>query len=322
MASVLSAAHFHSEEAAYAFIEGRIWGDARACPHCGVVGKSGVLKGKITRIGVYKCYACRKPFTVKVGTVFESSHIKLHIWLQAMHLLASSKKGISTNQLARILGVSLQSAWFLSHRIREAMKDLKMDPMGGETEVIEADETHIGGSEKNKHLSKRSRHGRHVAGGVGKATTVSLVHRRGRVRSFHLPEVNSGNIREILNKRTDPKSWLATDEAPHYRRADRDFAAHGAVRHSQGEYVRGGVHTNTVENFFSILKRGITGCYFHVSEEHLHRYLAEFDFRYSNRSGLGVEDNERMVRMVDGVVGKRLTYRTARGGEGETADAG
>lgn len=312
MASVLSAEHFHSEEAAYRFIEGRLWADGRPCPHCGVVDRSGPLQGKSTRIGVYKCYACRKPFTVKVGTVFESSHIKLHIWLQAMHLLSSSKKGFSANQLARILGVSLQSAWFLGHRIREAMKDLKMEPIGGEGEVIEADETHIGGSERNKHLSKRTRYGRQVAGGVGKATTVSLVQRGGKVRSFHVAEVNSGNIRDILNRNVDLRSTLSTDEAPHYRRAGRDFSEHGTVHHASGEYKHGDFHSNSVENYFSILKRGITGCYFHVSEEHLHRYLAEFDFRYSNRSKLGVEDEDRTARMIDGVVGKRLTYRTAR----------
>jgi transposase-like protein len=315
MASVLSAAHFHSEEAAYAFIEGRIWASGRVCPHCGVIDKSGPLKGKSTRTGVYKCYACRKPFTVKIGTVFESSHIKLHIWLQAMHLLASSKKGISANQLSRILAVSLQSAWFLSHRIREAMKDIRFDdagPLGGIGKFVEADETYIGGKEKNKHRSRRTS----AVGGKGKQIVFSLVERGGKVRSMHLLEVNAATLGPIMAAQIDRRTFLMTDEAGQYRFVGRDFAGHAAVSHGIEEYVRGNAHTNTAENFFSILKRGITGCYFHVSQEHLHRYLAEFDFRYSHRSRLGVDDVERTDRIIKGVVGKRLTYKTARGQKG------
>jgi transposase-like protein len=305
MPSVLSAAHFHSEEAAYRFVEGRLWADGRPCPHCGVIDKSGPLKGKSTRIGVYKCYACRKPFTVKVGTVLESSHVKLHVWLQAMHLLCSSKKGMSTHQLHRILGVTLQTAWFLSHRIREAMTDLRIDdagPLGGEGMFVEADETFIGGKARN----------RAYRAPAAKKAVVALVERKGRVRSYHVPEVTAATLRPILEAGIDKASHFRTDESGVYWKVGEEFASHKTVIHSQDEYVRGDAHTNTTEGYFSILKRGIYGIYQHVSEEHLHRYLAEFDFRHNNRIALGVDDTERADRALRGVVGKRLTYRTTR----------
>jgi len=303
MPSVLSAAHFHSEEAAYRFVEARLWANGRPCPHCGVVDKSGPLKGKSTRIGVYKCYACRKPFTVKVGTVFESSHVKLHVWLQAMHLLCSSKKGMSSNQLHRVLGVTLQTAWFLSHRIREAMIDLRFDdagPLGGEGKFVEADETFIGGRARNRAYKAPA----------PKKAVVALVERKGRVRSHHVPEVTAANLRPILEAEIDKASHLRTDESGVYWKAGERFASHRTVNHAQEEYVRGDASTNAAENYFSVLKRGIYGIYQHVSEEHLHRYLAEFDFRYSNRVKLGINDVERTDRAIRGVVGKRLTYRT------------
>jgi transposase-like protein len=311
MASVLSAAHFHSEEAAYAFIETRIWTNGRPCPHCGVVDRSGPLSGKSTRIGVYKCYACRKPFTVKVGTVFESSHIKLHVWLQAMHLLASSKKGISTNQLCRILGVTLQTAWFLSHRIREAMTDLHIGedggPLGGQNKVVEADETYVGGKAKNRK--------NHVP---PKEIVVSLVERGGKVRSRHVADVTGATLHDAMVTQIDKASYLMTDEAPVYGKIGEEFAGHGTVNHSAEEYVRAYFwHTNTVEGYFSILKRGIIGTYHHVSATHLHRYLAEFDFRYNQRIALGVDDVTRTDKIVQGVVGKRLTYRTTRQAQNE-----
>jgi transposase-like protein len=313
MASILSAAHFHSEEAAYAFVEARIWTDGRICPHCGVVDKSGPLKGKSTRVGVYKCYACRKPFTVKVGTVFESSHVKLHIWLQAMHLMSSGKKGVSTNQLHRILGVSLQTAWFLSHRIREAMSDLRIGsvgPLGGQNKVVEADETYVGGKAKNRK--------NHVP---PKEIVVALVERGGKVRSRHVADVTGSTLHDAMVTQIDKASYLMTDEAPVYSKIGDEFVGHGTVNHSAEEYVRAYFwHTNTVEGYFSILKRGIVGTYHHVSAAHLHRYLAEFDFRYNQRIALGVDDVARTDKIVKGVVGKQLTYRTThRGGQAETA---
>jgi transposase-like protein len=303
MPSVISASHFHSEEAAYRFVEARLWPNGRPCPHCGVVDKSGPLKGKSTRIGVYKCYACRKPFTVKVGTVLESSHVKLHVWLQAMHLLCSSKKGMSTHQLHRILGVTLQTAWFLSHRIREAMTDLRINdagPLGGEGMFVEADETFIGGKARN----------RAYRAPAPKKAVVALVERKGRVRSYHVPEVTAANLRPIIEAGIDKASHFRTDESGVYWKVGEGFASHKTVIHSQDEYVRGDAHTNTTEGYFSILKRGIYGIYQHVSEEHLHRYLAEFDFRHNYRIALGIDDTERADRALRGVVGKRLTYRT------------
>jgi transposase-like protein len=230
MPSVLSAAHFHSEQAAYAFVEARLWANGRVCPHCGVIDKSGPLKGKSTRIGVYKCYACRKPFTVKVGTVFEASHIKLNVWLQAMHLLCASKKGMSSNQLHRVLGVTLQTAWFLSHRIREAMMELRIDdagPLGGTNKVVEVDETYVGGRARN-------RKGRVPE----KRPVIALVERDGRVRSFHVPNVTGQTLKPIIVENVSKASFLMTDESPVYPGIGREFAGHGTVNHSAEEYVR------------------------------------------------------------------------------------
>jgi transposase-like protein len=298
--SVLDEAHFRDERAAYAYVETQIWPNGRVCPHCGVVDRSGPLKGKSTRIGVYKCYACRKPFTVKVGTIFESSHVPLHIWLQAMHIMCSSKKGFSANQFSRILGVDLKTGWFIGHRIREAMRDdATAGPLGGEGVFVEADETFVGGKARN----------RAYRAPAPKKAVVSLVERKGRVRSHHVPEVNAANLRPILYARIDKASHLRTDESGVYWEVGEKFSSHRTVVHSQKEYVRGDAHTNSAEGYFSILKRGIYGIYQHVSEEHLHRYLAEFDFRHNNRIALGVDDVERSARAVRGIVGKRLTYR-------------
>lgn len=299
--SVLSEPQYHNEAAAYAFVEAHVWPHGRVCPHCGAIGESGPLSGKSTRIGVYKCYACRKPFTVKVGTIFESSHVKLHIWLQAIFLLCSSKKGISSNQLHRILGITLKTAWFMSHRIREAMRDGKLPgALGGEGSFVEADETYVGGKAKNRAYKRPP----------PKEAVIALVERKGRVSSFHVAEVNAANLKPILAEQISPKSHLRTDESGVYWEAGEGFASHQTVNHSAKEYVRGDAHTNTVEGYFSILKRGIVGVYHHVSQEHLKRYLAEFDFRYNERIALGVDDVERTSRALRGVVGKRLTYRT------------
>jgi transposase-like protein len=301
--SVLSAEHFHDEAAALAFIEARIWPNGPACPRCGERNRIGRLNGKTTKLGMCKCYACRKPFTATVGTVMESSHIPLHVWLQAMHLLCSSKKGISTQQLHRTLGVTLKSAWFLSHRIREAMKTLHVAPMGGSGITVEADETYIG---------RKSTSRAYEPPGV-KQAVFALVQRGGGVRSFHVPRVTAANLRPIIVKHAHTDSRFQSDESPIYSVPGTLYAYHGVVNHSAKEYVRDDDYTNTVEGYFSIVKRGIYGIYQHVSEAHLHRYLTEFDFRYTNRVRLGIDDVTRTDLAVMGIVGKRLTYRTTRG---------
>lgn len=308
--SILSAPHFHNEEAAYEFVEARVWPNGPTCPHCGAAEEHiGELKGKSTRIGTRKCYACRKPFTVKIGTIFEKSHVKLHIWLQAIFLISASKKGISSNQLHRTLGVTLKTAWFMSHRIREAMRPGQdFGPMGGEGKVVEADETYVGGKAKNMHRAKRNALPK--GGNYGKEMVFSLVERGGEVRSVHTPSVSAATLRPILKAQVDSDSLLVTDDAGQYRHMSRDFK-HEVVNHSAGEYVRGEAHTNTIEGYFSVLKRGVTGTYHHVSQQHLKRYLAEFDFRYNERASLDVDDVERADKLLRGVVGKRLTYKTA-----------
>jgi transposase-like protein len=275
MASVLSAPHFHDEEAAYAFLEAKVWPNGPVCPKCGSVERISKMQGKSTRIGSYKCYVCRSKFTVKVGTVFEDSHVPLHIWLQAVALLTASKKGISSNQLHRTLGVTLKTAWFMSHRIREAMREKHIGPAGGEGRTVEFDETWIGGKEKNKHMSKRHS----VGGGFGKEPVIALVERGGRVRSHHIPDVTGDTLRPILNDQIHAASKVYSDDGG--ARVGRMFRNHESINHSIGEYVRGPVHTNTIEGYFSIMKRGIVGTYHHVSAKHLKRYLAEFDFRYN-----------------------------------------
>lgn len=308
--SVLSAPHFHNEEAAFAHVEALLWPEGPTCPHCGATKEHvGRLNGKTSRIGLRKCYACRGTFTVRMGTIFEDSHLKLHLWLQVIHLMCASKKGLATRQIQRMLQCSMKTAWFMSHRIREAMKADMLGPLGGEGQTVEADETFIGGKEKNRHRSKRA--SSRLGGSWGKETVLSLVERDGRVRSLHVASVTAANLRPILVGQIDPASVLCTDDAGQYRHMGRDFR-HEVVNHSAEEYARGSFHTNSVEGFFSILKRGIVGCYFHVSEKHLHRYLSEFDFRHSNREKLGVDDTARAELALKGFVGKRLTYETTR----------
>lgn len=304
--SILSALHFHNEQAAYEFIEARVWPDGRVCPHCGVVDRSGELKGKSTRIGTYKCYACRKPFTVKVGTIFESSHVKLHIWLQAIFLIAASKKGISANQLHRTLGVTLKTAWFMGHRIREAMRSGDLSPFGSNGGAVEVDETFIGHDKTIK--PKGQKKGR---GYAHKHKVLSLVDREtGQARSMVVDDLKAKTLVPILQENIDAESRIMTDEAGQYTHLSRNFADHGVVHHGRGEYGRGEIHTNTIEGYFSIFKRGMKGVYQHCSKENLHRYLAEYDFRYNHRAALGVDDQQRADKMLRGIIGKRLTYET------------
>jgi transposase-like protein len=325
MTSVLSAAHFHDESAAYEFLQARIWPNGPVCPHCREIARISKMQGNSTRIGCYKCYACRKKFTVKVGTVFESSHVKLNIWLQGVALLSSSKKGISSNQLHRTLGVTLKTAWFMSHRIREAMRDGNLGPLGGDGGIVEVDETYFGKTEKPRISPNRKGRPYNPRGSRGpkdKRPIVSLVERGGNVRSFHVENADKATINKIVTGNIARESRLHTDESRLYSDAADHFVAHKSVKHSAGEYVRTDfemdgdeffkekVHTNSAEGYFSIFKRGMKGVYQHCKEKNLHRYLAEFDFRYNNRIRLGCDDIERTDRTLQGIVGKRLTYRT------------
>jgi transposase-like protein len=304
--SILSKPHFHCEEAAYERLEAIVWPNGPVCPHCGGFDRITVVGGKTARPGLKRCLQCKKQFRATVGTVFESSHVKLHLWFQAAHLLASSKKGISAHQLHRTLKVTYKTAWFMAHRLREAMRDGHFSPLGGEGQVVEIDETFVGGKEKNKHANKRQHLG---TGGVGKEAVLSLVERGGKVRSHHIPAVTAANLRPIVEAQIHGATYVMTDEGGAAKKVGSEFAKHDFVNHCAGEYVRGGAHINTAESYFAVFKRGIYGTYHHVSQQHFKRYLAEFDFRYNERSALGVEDEARGDKLIRGITGKRLLYR-------------
>lgn len=303
----LSKPIFHNEDEARAYLEGVRWPSGPFCPFCGEFDSVKALppNGSMGK-GWYHCKGCRKKFTVRVGTLYERSHVPLHKWLMATHLMCASKKGMSAHQLHRMLGVTYKTAWFMAHRIRESMRETKPEPLGGTGKVVEADETVIGGKERNKHKNKRNPKN---IGAVGKEITFSLVERGGKVRSYHVPAVNAKTLRPILVTQVDRKSVLMTDDAGQYRVIGPEYAGYETVNHGIEEYVRGDAHTNTIEGYFSILKRGVTGTYHHVSQQHLKRYLAEFDFRYNERTALSVSDAERADRALKGIEGKRLTYR-------------
>ena len=302
MAPVLSSKHFHNEDEAFAYVEARVWPDGPVCPHCGGVERISKMQGKSTRKGLYKCYQCRKPFTVRMGTIFESSKVPLQVWLMAIQLVAGSKKGISSHQLARTLGLTVKTAWFLSHRIREAMREGGLAPFGASGGAVEVDETYIG-RKKGKPIRGAYHH---------KMAVLGLVDREsGRARLFHLEQASGRNIQPIVLENLSREARLMTDESYIYRGIGRQFAEHGAVHHYNKEYVRGDITTNTVEGAFSIFKRGMRGIYQHCAEKHLHRYLAEFEFRYSHREANGCDDTARADRILSGIIGKRLTYERA-----------
>lgn len=319
--SVLSRPYFHDEAAAFEHVESMLWPQGPVCHHCGSMDKHYKLVGVrskaskknpngVERHGLYKCAACRKQFTVRMGTIFEETHLPLHKWLQAIHLMCSSKKGISSHQLHRVLECTYKTAWFLSHRIREAMRSDDFTPMGGNGKTVEVDETYIGRLAGVPKLQASAAH---------KNTVLTLVERGGIARSFHIDTATVARVIPIVRANIAKESHLMSDEARFYQRVGKEFAYHGRVEHSakeygRTEYVEGEkvkVNTNTVEGFYSIFKRGMKGVYQHCAEHHLHRYLAEFDFRYSNRSAMGIEDNVRSLIALKGAKGKRLTYRQA-----------
>lgn len=293
---------FHDELAARAHLEAVRWPNGPGCPHCGECENLTRLKGKSTRPGVIFCNACTQPFTVTVGTVMERSKISLAKWVLGFHLMAASKKGVSSHQLHRMLGITYKSAWFLSMRIREAMgldPETDDEPMGGEGKTVESDETFVGGKKKNVHNGKPE---------PKKHPVVALVERGGKLKARHVTNVDAKNIREVL-KAVDKKTHLMTDDSLVYYWVGRDFSAHDAVNHSKDEYVRGIAHVNTAESFFSLVKRGMYGTYHSVSEKHLQRYVNEAAFKWNNRSKLGIEDSERADNAIRGAEGKRLMYR-------------
>jgi transposase-like protein len=312
MSSVLNELYFHDEAAAFKALEAIVWPNGPTCPHCGAVDRIGRLEGVrskpskknpqgVVRHGLWKCYHCKGQFTARKGTVFESSHLELRQWLQAAFLMCSGKKGVSSNQLARTLGITVKSAWFASHRLREAMRSGGLGPIGGEGKIVETDETFIG-----------RKKGTRVRPGIAHKMVVhSLVERGGDVRSTVLDTANRPDIERIVRENVHKESRLMTDTASYYRHSKFPTADHEMVNHEQEEWTRGDVHTNTLEGFYSIFKRGMKGIYQHCSEKHLHRYVAEFDFRYNNRIARGVDDRGRTVKALRGIAGKRLTYRAA-----------
>jgi transposase-like protein len=299
--SAFNAPQFHAEAAAFTFVEAQLWPNGPICPHCGETERTGRLNGKTTRVGLCKCYACRKPFTVRIGTIFEDSHLPLHLWLQIIHLMCASKKGISTRQIQRMLNCSMTTAWFLGHRIREAMTANKLTMLGGPGATVEADETFLANSPKTRKPAGTKINAK------GARQVLSLLERGGNVRSIY---IDDRNIRGALANHVQRGSRLVTDGAQAYK--FQGFP-HEAVDHSKKEWSRGDVHTNTVEGHFSIFKRGLVGIYQHMDSAHLNRYLAEFDFRMNNREKLGIDDTQRAAIAVKGMVGKRLTYRATEG---------
>jgi transposase-like protein len=299
--SILTKEYFHDEAAAFAKLESIVWPEGPTCPHCGACDRIGEIKGKTARMGLKKCGHCRKQFTVKVGTVFESSHVPLHKWFQAVFLVVSSKKGFSAHQLHRTLEVTYKTAWFMHHRIREALRSGDLTPFGQDGGAVEVDETFIGHDKTVK--PKGQKKGR---GYQHKFKVLSLVDRdTGRARSIVVDDLKATTLAPIVRENLAKEARLMTDEAKHYAKLGSEFASHGVVRHQHGEYGRGEIHTNTIEGFFSIFKRGMKGVYQHCGEQHLHRYLAEFDFRYNERFE---SDIDRAVVALKGIVGKRLRY--------------
>jgi transposase-like protein len=298
--SVLNAPQFQNEAAAFEYVEAHLWPNGPVCPFCGSGDRVGRLNGQTTRVGLCKCYSCKKPFTVRMGTIFESSHLALHLWLQIIHLMCASKKGISTRQIQRMLDCSMKTAWFLGHRIREAMKD-NGGLIGGEGKTVEADETYLSKSPKTRKPVGTALNAKPAP------QVFALVERGGNIRSMYL---DHRNVRSALGKHLHDASRLVTDGSVTYKFVMPTPAQHESVDHSKREWVRGDVHTNTLEGYFSIFKRGLVGIYQHMDKKHLDRYLAEFDFRMNTRAKLGIDDVERSEIALRGVVGKRLTYET------------
>ncbi len=306
--AILNQPHFQDEGKAREYLEALRWANGVVCPHCAVIGSHYKLEGASHRPGLWKCHACREQFSVTVGTVFESSKIKLHLWLQVAYLMSASKKGISAKQVERMLQCSYKTAWFACHRLREAMRDEHVSMLGGAGKIVEADETYYG---REDNSSKRSKPLKAGAALVEANKIFAVVERGGKVRSFHIADVTGPNLKAVLEDQIHADTHLMTDSSPRYNVVKRapNFAAYDQVNHSKKEYARGVAHTNTIEGYFSILKRGIVGVFHHVSPQHLHRYTNEFDFKYNHRIAAGFDDVDRTRALLSGIAGKRLMYR-------------
>jgi transposase-like protein len=311
---------FHNEDAARAWLEHYRWPENVNCPHCGSLRVT-MMGGKKHRPGLYHCPDCRGQFTVQTGTVMESSHVKLAKWVLAIRLMAASKKGFSAHQLHRSIGVTYKTAWFMFHRLREAMADPSAPPIGGEGKIVEADEAYHGRKKAPSEMPAYRKGRPYTKGGVNgprqKRPIVALVERGGEARATHMGHVTAKNIGTFIAKAVDTKSRLMTDESKLYGSLGKEFASHESVNHAAKEYARGDVNTNIVEGMFGVFKRGMTGVYQHCGEQHFQRYLDEFTFRFNNRTKLGVENARRAEKLTKGMEGKRLTYRRIVGqGEG------
>lgn len=305
--ALFTEARFNNDVAARAHLEEILWPKGAVCPHCGGTERNTRSEAVSHRPGVWACGDCRSQFTVTVGTVFERSKVPLHKWVLANHLMCASKKGISSHQLHRLLGVTYKTAWFMSHRLREAMNGIDTGLLGGGGGTVEADETYWGTSPRSQKAQAIRKAGGKVSGN-DKQKIISLVEREGKVRSFHVASVNGQTLKKALHEHIAKDAHLMTDDLHMYRRIGKHFASHEAVNHSKGEYARGHVSTNTVESFFALFKRGLVGTFHHVSPKHLERYLNEFDFRYNNRTALDCNDVQRADIALKGISGKRLTY--------------
>ena len=304
--SIFDQPRFQDAEAARVHLEAIRWPNGPVCPHCGGMSRNTLMQGKAHRAGLYSCGDCREQFTVTVGTVFERSKIALHKWVMATHLMCASKKGISAKQLERMLGVTYKTAWFMAHRIREAMKTEPTTLMGSGGGIVEADETYWGNGPQSKigKIYKDQAHGGHH-----KEKIFALVERGGNVRSFHVKSIDVATLKDVMNQHVSKEANLMTDEARFYKGIGKAYASHESVKHSMKEYARGNVSTNTIEGYFSIFKRGLIGTFHHVGEQHLKRYCTEFDFRYNTRTSLGFNDFERTDLALKGITGKRLMYQ-------------
>jgi transposase-like protein len=294
---------FTDEDKAREFLEASRWPDGPVCPFCGQLDTVRPVNGNSMGKGWFYCSECQDKFTVRVGTLYERSHIPLHKWLLATHLIIASKKGMSAKQLERMLGITYKSAWFMCHRIREGMKPAKVGPLGGDGKIVEADESYFGGKEKNKHVSKRKKGN---IGGQGKQVVFALVERDGDSHSFHVANVSGDELRPLIVTHASRKSSLMTDQGGQYLHVGKEFSRHESVNHGADEYVRGDAYTNTAESRFALMKRAVYGTHHSISEAHLPRYLAEWDFKWNTRK---MKDGERAAAALKGIEGKRLTYR-------------